>query len=107
VLGPAAADPRQLGDRTARYFAQVTRNPAAAVQMTSGPLRAEGPAGVHTRYSNLERIEVQRTTVDPTSTFTRSRLVLVGKDGTRTTVERELTFSAGANPKIIGDRPVG
>ncbi|MFL6143924.1 MAG: hypothetical protein ACJ72N_18930 [Labedaea sp.] len=103
----APTDPRQLGDRTARYFTQVTHNPAAAVQMTSGPLRAEGPGGIQTRYANLARIEVRWTTVDSTSTFTRSRLVLVRKDGTSSTVERELTFSAGSNPKIIGDRLVG
>jgi hypothetical protein len=96
-------DPEQMGDRTELYYAQVCDNPEAAYQLTSGPMRAEGPEGIEARYGNIDHIEVKEITIDPNWSYTHSVLKIVRKDGSTVTVERELTFSPGQNPKITSD----
>jgi hypothetical protein len=96
-------DPDQMGDRTEAYYAQVCDNPAAAYQMTSGPMRAEGPEGIEARYGNIDHIEVKQIMIDPNWSYTRSVLKVVRKDGSTVTIQRELTFSPGPNPKITSD----
>lgn len=106
TVEPAATpptDPEQLGDRTELYYAQVCDNPQAAYQLTSGPMRAEGPEGIEARYGNVDHIEVKEITIDPNWSYTRSVLKVVRKDGSMVTVERELTFSTGQNPRITSD----
>ena len=96
-------DPEQMGDRTELYYAQVCDNPEAAYQLTGGPMRAEGPEGIEARYGNIDHIEVKEITIDPNWSYTHSVLRVVRKDGSTVTVERELTFSPGQNPKITSD----
>ena len=96
-------DPEQMGDRTELYYAQVCDDPAAAYDLTTGPMRAEGQEGIETRYSNIDHIEVEEITIDPNWSYTRSTLKVVRKDGSTVTIKRELTFSPGPNPKISGD----
>lgn len=100
-------DPEQLGDRTEMYYAQVCQNPDAAYQLTTGPMRAEGPGGIEARYGNVDRIEVQQIMIDPNWSFTRSRLTVVREDGSTVTIERELTFTHGPDPKISTDTRAG
>jgi hypothetical protein len=110
TVGPApspASDPEKMGDRTEAYYAQVLRHPEAAYRLTAGPMHAEGPEGIEARYADVESIEVRDITIDPNWSFTRSTLVIVRKDGTRTTVHRELTFSHGSDPKITSDTSSG
>jgi hypothetical protein len=96
-----------MGDRTEEYYAQVVRHPETAYRLTAGPMHAEGPEGIEARYADVESIEVKDITIDPNWSFTRSTLVIVRKDGTRTTVRRELTFSHGSDPKITSDTSSG
>lgn len=96
-------DPEQMGDRTELYYAQVCDDPEAAYQLTAGAMRAEGPEGIEARYANIDHIEVKQITIDPNWSYTRSVLKVVRKDGSTITIQRELTFSPGANPKITGD----
>jgi hypothetical protein len=96
-------DPEQMGDRTEQYYAQVCDDPTAAYELTTGPMRAEGPEGIEARYSNIDHIEVKEITIDPNWSYTRSVLKVVRKDGGTVTIKRELTFSPGSNPKISGD----
>jgi hypothetical protein len=106
TIEPAAVpptDPEQMGDRTELYYAEVCGNPQAAYQLTAGPMRAEGPEGIEARYGNIDHIEVKQITIDPNWSYTRSVLKVVRKDGSTVTIERELTFSPGANPKITSD----
>ena len=110
TVGPApspATDPEKMGDRTEEYYAQVIRHPEVAYRLTAGPMHAEGPEGIEARYAEVETIEVRDITIDPNWSFTRSTLVIVRKDGTRTTVRRELTFSHGSDPKITSDTSAG
>lgn len=100
---PPTTDAEKMGDNTELYFHQVTENPQAAVAMTTGPMRSEGEEGIEQRYGDVERIEVERITIDPNWSTTRSTLKIVKKDGTVITEERQLTFSYGADPKISSD----
>ena len=102
-LSAPATDPDQLGDRTEQYYAQVCQNPEAAYELTTGPMHAEGPEGIEQRYGDIDHIEVQEITIDPNWAYTRSVLKVVRKDGSTVTIQRELTFSPGQNPKISSD----
>ena len=66
-------------------------------------MRAEGPEGIEARYANIDHVEVKEITIDPNWSYTRSTLKVVRKDGSTVIIQRELTFSAGANPKITSD----
>ncbi|MCG8919004.1 hypothetical protein L6E12_24795 [Actinokineospora sp. PR83] len=106
ALLSAQTDPGVMGDRTEQYFRQVVEDAAAAYALTSGSLRQAGPEAIEQRYASVERIEVTSIEIDPVRSTTRASLRVVGKDGSVTEMERELTFSAGSNPKIIAERPV-
>lgn len=98
-------DPDKLGDRTEQYYAHVADNPAAACALTTGEMQAEGPGGIAARYPDVQRVEVKEIVIDPNWSYTRSVLTVVHRDGTTTTVRRELTFSPGDDPKISSDNP--
>ncbi|MBC6446259.1 hypothetical protein [Actinokineospora xionganensis] len=106
LVGPVA-DPEKIGDRTETYFAQVTRDPDAAYSMTTGQARYDGQEELERRYADVERIEVQRITIDANRSKTFSTLRLVRKDGTVVTEERELVFTYGGDPKITSDTRTG
>ncbi|HEV2779934.1 MAG TPA: hypothetical protein VGX25_11105 [Actinophytocola sp.] len=99
----AQTDPDKLGDRTEAYYAHVLTDPEAAYRLTAGRMRAEGPEGIEARYADVERIEVKKITIDPNWSNTRSVLLVVRKDGSTMTIERELTFTTGNDPKITSD----
>lgn len=103
ALVPLNTDPEALGDLTEAYFGQVTQDLAAAHAMTAGQLHREGPGSIERRYAGVRRVEVQRITIDANRATTSSTLTVVHTDGTVTTVERELTFTYGADPKISAD----
>jgi hypothetical protein len=98
-------DPEKLGDRTELYYSRVADNPAAACSLTTGGMQAEGPNGIAARYPDVQRVEVKEIVIDPNWATTRSVLTVVHRDGTTTTVRRELTFSPGKDPKISSDDP--
>ncbi len=106
LVGPMA-DPEKIGDRTETYFAQVTRDPDAAYSMTTGQARYDGQEELERRYADVERIEVQRITIDANRSKTFSTLRLIRKDGSVITEERELVFTYGAEPKITSDTRTG
>ncbi|MGW5053189.1 hypothetical protein [Actinokineospora sp. NPDC004072] len=102
LVGPTT-DVEALGDQTEAYYRQVTEDPGAAYAMTAGPLHQEGPESIERRYAGIERVEVKSMTIDANRATTRSELVVVHEDGTVSTMERELTFTYGADPKISAD----
>ncbi|MFC5286156.1 hypothetical protein ACFPM7_03765 [Actinokineospora guangxiensis] len=103
LVPPPATDATLMGDRTEEYYAQVAANPDAAHELTTGPLRREGPESIERRYAGVEEVEVTAMTIDPGRGTTRSQLRVVREDGSVSTVERELTFTYGDNPMISGD----
>jgi hypothetical protein len=103
LVPPPSTDATLMGDRTEEYYAQVAADPDAAYELTTGPLRREGPESIERRYAGVEEVEVTAMTIDPGRGTTRSRLRVVREDGSVSTVERELTFTYGDNPMISGD----
>lgn len=103
MLVPAPTDPQAMGDRTEEYYRQVVEDPDAAYAMTTGPLHREGPDSIERRYPDVKRVEVESITIDANRGTTRSRLRVVRADGSATTMERELTFTYGSDPKITAD----
>ncbi|HET9140251.1 hypothetical protein [Actinophytocola sp.] len=99
--------PRSIGALTEMYFHQVVENPRAAYELTSGRMRQDGAAGISRRYAGIERIEIRKVSVDRAWWTTRTKLLLVFKDGRSKPVERQLTFSSGPDPRIISDRSAG
>jgi hypothetical protein len=105
TVGPAVTptDPLEKGDRTERYFALVTEDPAAAYAMTTGDMAREGQQGIEARYAGVRRVEVQEITIDRSNTVTTSTVRIIRDDGTETIEHRQLTFTWGGNPKITED----
>jgi hypothetical protein len=99
----APADPDELGDRTELYYANVCHDPEAAYELTAGAMRAEGPEGITARYGTLKRIVIRQITIDPSWSVTRSTMTVVRDDGSSVTIQRELTFSSGSDPRITSD----
>ncbi|UVS82069.1 hypothetical protein [Actinokineospora sp. UTMC 2448] len=102
LVGPAT-DTEAMGDQTEVYYRQVTEDPEAAHAMTAGELHDEGPDSIGRRYAGIERVEVKSITIDANRGTTRSELLVVREDGTVTSMERELTFTYGSDPKISAD----
>ena len=107
VLLAPPSDPMVMGDRTELYFRQVAEDPAAAYALTSGSLRQAGPEAIERRYAAVDRVDVTGIVIDPARATTTARLRVVGKDGSVSEVDRELTFSYGADPRITAERPAG
>lgn len=106
TVGPAPltpTNPEEMGDRTERYFALVTDDPATAHEMCTGGMESEGPEGIAARYAGVERIEVRAITIDRNHALTTSTVKIVHDDGTETVVQRRLTFTWGGDPKISDD----
>ncbi|MGX7827495.1 hypothetical protein ACTG9Q_20655 [Actinokineospora sp. 24-640] len=103
ALVPLNTDTEALGDLTEAYYRQVTEDLAAAHAMTAGQLYREGPDSIERRYAGVRRVEVQRITIDANRATTVSTLTVIHTDGTVTTMERELTFTYGTDPKISAD----
>jgi len=96
----AAADTDAMGDRTEQYFALVTEDAEAAHDLCAGAMAREGPEAIEARYAGVERVEVQRITIDRAQAITTSRVKVVREDGSSTIEERRLTFTWGGDPRI-------
>ncbi|WP_156757842.1 hypothetical protein [Actinokineospora pegani] len=105
VLLAQETDAQAMGDRTEQYFRQVAENPAAAYELTSGSMRRAGPQAIEARYAAVERVDVQSMVIDPARGTTTATLRVTGEDGSVSTVDRRLTFTSGADPKITSERP--
>jgi hypothetical protein len=95
-----ATDTEEMGDRTEQYFALVTEDPEAAHDLCAGSMAREGPEAIEARYAGVERVEVQRITIDRARAITTSEVRLVREDGSSTVEERQLTFTFGGDPRI-------
>ncbi|WP_424189701.1 hypothetical protein ACOBQX_13595 [Actinokineospora sp. G85] len=105
VLLAQETDADAMGDRTEQYFRQVAEDPAAAYELTSGSMRRAGPQAIEARYAAVERIDVTNMVIDPGRGTTTATLRVTGEDGSVSTVDRKLTFTSGADPKITSERP--
>jgi hypothetical protein len=102
VMSPPV-DAKAIGDRTEEYYATVVDDPGAAYAMTSGPMQSEGPSGIKRRYQDVTDVQVEKITIDPGSARTTNTVRLHHRDGSVTTQERVLTFSAGNDPRITNE----
>ena len=71
--------------------------------MTSGPMQSEGPDGIKRRYQDVTDVQVEEITIDPSTAQTTNTVRLHHSDGSVTTQERVLTFSAGKDPRITNE----
>lgn len=99
----ATNDPKEIGDRTESFYNQVTADPAAAYQMTSGEMRGQGEQAFKQRYSNIKSVEVRRINIDPNQGTTVSEVKITKKDGSTIVERRRLKFTSGSNPKISSE----
>jgi hypothetical protein len=99
----ATNDPKEIGDRTESFYTQVTTNPAAAYQMTTGEMRVQGEQAFKQRYSNIKSVEVRRINIDPNQGTTVSEVKITKKDGSTIVERRRLKFTSGGNPKISSE----
>nr|CEL23577.1 hypothetical protein [Kibdelosporangium sp. MJ126-NF4] len=99
----ATNDPKQIGDRTEAFYKQVTNNPAAAFQMTTGELRGQGEQAFRQRYADIKSVEVRRIGIDPNQGTTVSEVKITKTDGSTFTERRRLKFTSGQDPKISSE----
>lgn len=99
----ATNDPKQIGDRTEAFYNQITSNPGAAFQMTTGEMRGQGEQAFRERYADIKRIEVRRISIDPNQGTTVSEVKVTKADGTTFTERRRLKFTSGRDPKISSE----
>ncbi|MBE1467296.1 hypothetical protein [Kibdelosporangium phytohabitans] len=99
----ASNDPKQIGDRTEAFYKQVTEDPAAAYQMTTGEMRGQGEQAFRQRYADIESVQVRRIGIDPNQGTTVSEVKVTKKDGSTFTERRRLKFTSGRDPRISSE----
>ncbi|MBP2322570.1 hypothetical protein JOF56_002955 [Kibdelosporangium banguiense] len=99
----ATNDPKEIGDRTETFYAQVTKNPGAAYQMTTGEMQSQGEQAFRQRYSGIQSVEVRRINIDPNQGTTVSEVKITKTDGSTFVERRRLKFTSGSNPKISSE----
>jgi hypothetical protein len=99
----AMNDPKEIGDRTERFYDQVTANPGAAYAMTTGEIHLQGEEAFRQRYANIRRVEVRQISIDPNQGTTLSEVRIIKKDGTILLERRWLKFTPGKDPKISSE----
>ncbi|WP_143231275.1 hypothetical protein [Actinosynnema sp. ALI-1.44] len=99
----ATNDPQQIGDRTEAFYSLITRDPAAAYQMTTGGMRGQGEQAFRQNYADIESVEVREIHIDPNQGTTVSEVKITKKDGSTFTEPRRLKFTSGRDPKISSE----
>jgi hypothetical protein len=99
----ASNDPKEIGDRTEAFYKQVTTNPQAAYQMTTGEMYLQGEDAFKAKYADIKSVEVKRIGIDPNQGTTVSEVKITKKDGSTSTEVRRLRFTSGSNPKISSE----
>lgn len=100
VGGDPVVDPVQLLKKTRTFFAEVTTNTTAAVQLTTGRAFHDALSLIKHKYGNVASITIQQISLDPTSGLTICRLLVVDKNGVTQTQQIELQFTLSSDPKI-------
>jgi hypothetical protein len=93
-------DPKAYAQYSQSYLDEVTENPHAAYQMTTGSLAAQGPDGLEQKYADVAYFEVKYIQVHQYDGKTVCTVKAVRKNGEETTEQRVLTFQEG---KISSD----
>lgn len=96
-------DPQQIGDRTEAFYKQVTADPAAAYEMTTGAMREQGEQAFRQRYADIRSVEVRRISIDPNHGTTTSEVKITKTDGSTFTEVRQLRFTSGSDPRISSE----
>jgi hypothetical protein len=99
----ATNDPKEIGDKTEAFYKQVTTNPDAAYEMTTGEMQLQGEQAFKQRYADIKQVEVRRIGIDPNQGTTVSEVKITKKDGSTITERRRLKFTSGSNPKISSE----
>ncbi|SFQ24397.1 hypothetical protein SAMN05421810_105326 [Amycolatopsis arida] len=94
-------DPKTMADRSEFYLNEVTENPAAAHEVTTGELAAGGPEGLRRRHGHVAYYEVKEIYVDPNEGYTVNTVEVTHPDGSKSTQRRTLVF--GDDTKIQRD----
>lgn len=99
--GPPVVDPGTLVNRTQTFFAEVTSDARAAVDLTAQTVKDDALAAINHRYGDVSAIEVRSISLDPSSGVTVNLLRIVRKDGTTSTDQTTLQFTLTGDPKIL------
>jgi hypothetical protein len=100
---PPDNDPKTLAPQSQSFLDEVTQDPSAAHEMTTGDLRQKGSEGLARKYAGVAYFEVKQVEVQQYNGkgVTVCTVKTVHDDGTSTTEKRTLTFGDGA--KISDD----
>ncbi|WP_139320477.1 hypothetical protein [Saccharomonospora sp. CUA-673] len=90
-----------MAQRSQAFFDQVTEDPQAAYELTSGQLREQGPDGLERAYSDVAYFEVTHIYIDQNEGVTDNTLRVTYPDGRTEQQTRQLTFDSAE--KISAD----
>jgi hypothetical protein len=98
--GEPVIDPTKLLKQTQTFFAEVTSNAQAAVDLTAQTVHDDALALIRQKYGDVSTIQIQSISLDAGSGLTVSVLRVVDKDGTTSTQQTTLQFTLTGDPKI-------
>ncbi|GAA1207804.1 hypothetical protein [Prauserella alba] len=87
-----AHDTDAMAQRSQAFFDQVTEDPQAAHELTSGELRKQGSEGLARKYADVAYFEVEHIAIDQYEGVTDNTLRVTYTDGSTVEQTRRLTF---------------
>ncbi|OZM74953.1 hypothetical protein CFN78_01765 [Amycolatopsis antarctica] len=84
---------KTMAERTQTYLDTVTEDPAAAREITTGDLQAQGTDGLARKYEGIAYFEVERVEVDREQAVTINTVKVVRDDGSVSRETRTLAFT--------------
>lgn len=87
-----AHDTETMAQRSQSFFDQVTEDPQAAHELTSGELRNQGAEGLERAYADIAYFEVEHIAIDQYEGVTDNTLRVTYEDGSTVEQTRRLTF---------------
>lgn len=85
-------DTDTMAQRSQAFLDQVTEDPQAAYELTSGELRNQGVDGLERTYADIAYFEVQHIAIDQYEGVTDSTVRVTYEDGSTAEQTRRLTF---------------
>src|SRR5690606_12762455 len=94
-------DPEVMAKRSQAFLDQVTEDPQAAHELTSGQLREQGPQRLERAYAGIAYFEVTHIYIDQNEGITENTVRVTYEDGSTEEQTRQLTFDG--DEKISAD----
>lgn len=85
-------DPEVMAKRSQAFLDQVTEDPQAAHELTSGQLREQGPQRLERAYAGIAYFEVTHIYIDQNEGVTENTVRVTYEDGSTEEQTRQLTF---------------